>query len=160
MSKSKRELSDAERALWRRVAAGVRTRAGAPKGATRSLGLAAAPDAGATALQTKSGPLADRGEERRVRRGRVRVDATLDLHGHNLTTAPVALGRFLKAASARGDRTVVVVTGVGRAGLGVLKAALPGWLEAPAIRGMLSGHAAAHRQHGGEGARYVFLKQR
>jgi len=70
-----------------------------------------------------------------------------------------ALFRFLRAAQARGDTTVIVVTGMGRGGEGVLKRLLPDWLAAPEIRSIVGGYAPAHRGHGGGGAFYVFIKR-
>lgn len=95
-----------------------------------------------------------------MRRGRVDIGATLDLHGYTLVTARAALERFLHAAQARGERTVIVVTGVGRGGAGVLKRALPDWLAERELRGLSAGYAQAHRTHGGAGALYVFIKRR
>lgn len=94
-----------------------------------------------------------------MRRGRVEIGASLDLHGHTLATAQAAVLRFLHSAHARGDRTVIIVTGVGRGGEGVLKRALPEWLAARDVRALIAGYAQAHRQHGGAGAFYVFLKR-
>ena len=63
-----------------------------------------------------------------------------------------------KPRTARGDRTIIVVTGAGRAGQGVLKQRLPDWLAE--LRPLIAGYAQAHRQHGGAGAFYVFLKRK
>jgi DNA-nicking Smr family endonuclease len=103
--------------------------------------------------------LNDRGAEKRVRRGRVEIGGTLDLHGHNQDTGRAALARFLQAAQARGARTVIVITGMGRGGQGVLKRRVPEWLAERDLRTLVSGFAQAHRTHGGEGAYYVFLKR-
>jgi DNA-nicking Smr family endonuclease len=174
VNKNKRKLSAEEEALWRRVAAAVKTRrsaasrealdeeksqahkapkaeAEAPKLRTSRI-LPAPP-------QPPSGPPADRGAERRVRRGKLEPAATLDLHGHTQTSGRAALGRFVKAAFTRGDRVLIVVTGIGRDGAGVLKTRLPEWLAEPDLRGLISGFAQAHRNHGGAGAFYVFLRR-
>jgi DNA-nicking Smr family endonuclease len=94
-----------------------------------------------------------------VRRGKLDIGGKLDLHGHTQVSAEAALHRFIHAAHARGDRTVIVITGVGRAGQGVLKQRLPEWLAARELRPLVSGFAEAHRSHGGAGAYYVFLKR-
>jgi DNA-nicking Smr family endonuclease len=104
--------------------------------------------------------LQDRGGEKRVRRGKLEIDGTFDLHGHNQATGRAALGRFLCGAQARGARTVIVVTGVGRGGQGALKRRLPEWLVEADLRAVVSGFAQAHRDHGGAGAYYVFLRRR
>jgi DNA-nicking Smr family endonuclease len=97
--------------------------------------------------------------EKRVRRGDVEIGATLDLHGHTQDSALAALNHFLHRARKRGDRAVIVVTGVGRGGEGVLKRMFPSWLAAKEIRPIVAGYAQAHRSHGGAGAFYVFLKR-
>ncbi len=103
---------------------------------------------------------ANRGGEKRVRRGKLDIGASLDLHGHTQESGRGALIRFLHAAHRRGDRTVIIVTGKGRAGEGILKRAFPEWLRAPELKPILSGYAQAHQEHGGAGAFYVFLKAR
>ncbi len=94
-----------------------------------------------------------------MRRGDVDIGATLDLHGHTQDAALAALSRFLHRAHKRGDRAVIVVTGAGRGGEGVLKRMLPIWLAMRDIRPLVAGYAPAHRSHGGAGAFYVFLKR-
>jgi DNA-nicking Smr family endonuclease len=171
VSKRKRELTGDEKKLWRRVAESVKTRKPMPPEDAEPAPPAAKPTRekanqhAAPALKAPAPakaphpPLADRGAEKRVRRGRVEIGATLDLHGHTLATARAALARFLFAAQARGDRTVIVVTGMGRGGEGVLRRALPEWLAERDLRALTAGYAQAHRSHGGGGAFYVFLKR-
>lgn len=170
MSKGKRELTKEEKQLWRRVAESVRRRRAAapeeehdspaePPAALRVKSRQPAPSQPPPPRSAKPTPLADRGGEKRVRRGRLEVAATLDLHGHTQVTARTALSRFLRAAAARGDRTVIVVTGVGRAGQGVLRQLVPEWLADHDLRPLIAGYAQAHRVHGGAGAYYVFLKR-
>lgn len=165
MSKRKRELSEDEAKLWGRATAHVKARQRrthaaderpapvAPKPKQESV-KAPAPRASANA------PPGDRGGEKRVRRGKLEIDASVDLHGHTQESARAALSRFLVAAHKRGARTVIVVTGAGRMGQGVLRQRLPEWLGAAPLRAMVTGFAQAHRQHGGAGAYYVFLKKR
>lgn len=167
-----RQLTSEEKKLWRRVAASVKARKALPKDedeapAKPSPSRAAAPPAPlppveASAPRTRRAappPPADRGAEKRVRRGKLEIGASLDLHGHTQESARAALQRFLHAAQARGERIVIVITGVGRSGQGVLKQRLPEWLAERDLRALTSGFAQAHRSHGGQGAYYVFLKR-
>ena len=94
-----------------------------------------------------------------MRRGKLEIGAQLDLHGHTQDTARAVLARFLRAAQARGESAVIVVTGMGRAGEGVLKRRLPEWLAERDVRPFISGYAQAHRAQGGAGAFYVFIKR-
>ena len=104
-------------------------------------------------------PPARRDAEKRVRRGKLDIGGSLDLHGHTQDSGRNALMRFLRVAQLRGDSVVIVITGMGRGGEGVLKRRLPEWLAEPALRPMITGYAPAHRSHGGAGAFYVFIKR-
>ena len=71
-----------------------------------------------------------------------------------------ALVRFLSRASADGWRAVLVITGKGPFGDGLLRRRAPDWLADPAIRGLVAGVSEAHRRHGGKGALYITLRRR
>lgn len=169
MSKKQRDLSADEKKLWRRVAASVKTRRPLPKESDepeereppRRVATASAPKAVAPAptRAKPAPPPQDRGNEKRVRRGKLEIGGKLDLHGHTQDSGRAALARFLRAAQSRGDRTVIVITGMGRGGEGVLKRRLPEWLAERDIRALISGYAPAHRAHGAAGAFYVFIKR-
>jgi DNA-nicking Smr family endonuclease len=106
---------------------------------------------------------------RKLGRGRVPIDGTLDLHGMTQNEARGALARFLAARAHRGDRTVLVITGKGLATLrddrtkiierGVLRTMLPVWLNSPELSPLVAGWDQSAQQHGGEGAWYVRLKR-
>jgi DNA-nicking Smr family endonuclease len=106
---------------------------------------------------------------RRLMRGQIELDGTLDLHGMRQVEAHAALTRFLHARSGRGDRTVLVITGKGLKKLeddaatiierGVLRSMLPLWLSEPGLAPLVSGWDFAAQGHGGEGAFYVRLKR-
>jgi DNA-nicking Smr family endonuclease len=55
---------------------------------------------------------------------------------------------------------VLVITGKGIRGDGVLRRLTPEWLAAPHLRAVVAGISEAHRRHGGEGALYIALKRR
>jgi DNA-nicking Smr family endonuclease len=98
--------------------------------------------------------------QRRLARERDPIEARIDLHGYGRFQAQDALTAFLHGAQARGYRAVLVITGQGRrGGSGVIRASVHEWLHGPALRGVVSGFAPAHRRHGGEGAIYVTIRR-
>jgi DNA-nicking Smr family endonuclease len=103
---------------------------------------------------------------RSVARGKEAIDARLDLHGLTQAQAHSALLRFLRDASARDARLVLVITGKGTKNLGsrdgargVLKRQVPQWLALPEFRSFVVGYEDAGIRHGGEGALYVRLRR-
>ncbi|WP_269221096.1 Smr/MutS family protein [Brevundimonas vesicularis] len=64
------------------------------------------------------------------------------------------------SCQSRGMRAVLVITGQGRMGGGVIRSAFAEWMHSPALRGVVSGFTIAHQKHGGNGAFYVTLKRR
>lgn len=98
----------------------------------------------------------------RVARGKEAIDARLDLHGLTQSEAHAALIDFVRSASARGARLVLIITGKGRRNDGeggVLRRQVPQWLRLPECRAFVIGFEDAHVAHGGEGALYVRLRR-
>ncbi len=112
-------------------------------------------------------PPLSRRAKRNVARGRHEIDARLDLHGLTQSEAHHALLRFLRTASSRDARLVLVITGKGRAGAsddagrerGVLRRQVPQWLSLPEFRDYVVGFEDAHGAHGGEGALYIRVRR-
>lgn len=102
---------------------------------------------------------AHRGGEKKVRRGKLDIAATFDLHGHTQTSAARALPAFLYTQQTDGARCVLVITGKGKEGQGVLRRNFLIWLESDHARSLISGYSEAHPKHGGTGAFYVFLRK-
>lgn len=96
----------------------------------------------------------------RIARGRDPIGGRIDLHGLDQDRARAALEAFLWRAWDEGYRSVLVITGKGTLGDGVLRRRAPEWLADPRLAGVVAGIAEAHRRHGGEGAIYVALKRR
>ncbi len=169
-----RRLSDQELRLWLRVARSVtparpqthpeRTSHAAPRTGPASPPLKASATS-TTAAQPQpsapapSSPAQDQSGRRRVRRGQVDIDATLDLHGHTQDTAMTALADFVQAERMNGARCLLVITGKGRAGTGVLRGRFLDWINRSEIRPHVSGYSAANARHGGDGAFYLLLKR-
>lgn len=108
----------------------------------------------------QTGGLQDRGGERKVRRGQMGIAGTLDLHGHTQTTAEAAFLGFLRQHQSARSQCVLVITGKGKRGEGVLRQRFLQWLEQGHVRALVSSYASAHQKHGGGGAFYVFLRKR
>jgi DNA-nicking Smr family endonuclease len=119
--------------------------------------------------QLKAAPLEmDRKAFTRMKRGKLKVDARLDLHGMTLDAAHPRLTSFILGAHARGHRLVLVITGKGKSRddggpipqrTGVLRHQVPQWLRGPALRHAVLQITEAHRRHGGGGAYYVYLRR-
>jgi DNA-nicking Smr family endonuclease len=167
----KRPLKPEEAKLWARVAKTVHLAPGrtAPKVESMAAVLDEAP------IQRTAPPrpvvrphhhrhgAPDQIEPRRLRRltrEREELGPRIDLHGMSQDRARVALEAFLRRASDEGWRAVLVITGQGLAGDGVLRRRAPDWLAEPAIRNRVAGVSEAHRRHGGRGALYVTLRRR
>lgn len=109
-------------------------------------------------------PLATLGRRMRARvaRGKETIDGRLDLHGLTQSEAHATLLRFLRTATAREARLVLVITGKGGGGegeRGVLKRQVPQWLSLPEFRALVIGFEQAHFAHGGEGALYIRVRR-
>lgn len=98
--------------------------------------------------------------KRRLTRERDPIEARIDLHGFGRFEAEDQLRAFLTSCQARGMRAVLVITGQGRLGGGVIRAAFADWMHAPALRPVVSGYTVAHQRHGGNGAFYVTLRRK
>jgi len=99
----------------------------------------------------------DRGEEEALRKGKRDVEARLDLHGMTQGEAYEALNRAIRSAERSGKRTLLVITGKGKAGGGVLRRMLPLWLDE--FRPAVLAYSQARPEDGGAGAFYVRLRK-
>jgi DNA-nicking Smr family endonuclease len=110
-------------------------------------------------LDLTSSPGVDRRTEERLRRGRFAIEGRIDLHGMTQAEAHSALVGFVLRSWHERRRHVLVITGKGARGGGVLRAAVPRWLDEPPLRPLVLALRHAQPQHGGEGALYVLLKR-
>ena len=123
-------------------------------------------------------PLADfdRRTARKVSKGRIDIEARIDLHGSRLDEAHGELLSFLRRCHADGKKMVLVITGKGRdsdddryrpldvvserRSRGVLRQQVPRWLDEPELRAIVTSYIEAAQHHGGAGALYVRLRRR
>lgn len=189
-----RGLSDEERELWQKVAATTKRlqvpRPEAPdephqipaktpkvpprptpfrlgeKAAAKPTGHDLAPS---LSEQIAGQPVAmDRKRYGQMRKGRLKPEARIDLHGLTTAQAHPALIRFILDAVADEARLVLVITGKGKVKPdfgpiperhGVLRHQVPHWLSLPPLRAHILQVSEAHVKHGGQGAYYVYLRK-
>lgn len=117
----------------------------------------------------------DTRKARKIRAGRIDIEARLDLHGMRQSEAHGALRAFLLRSQARKLKWVLVITGKGtfaRDGdhpdplgsdwnappRGVLRRNVPIWLAEPDLRAVVVSYTPAAVHHGGDGALYIQLR--
>jgi len=171
-----------EAALFARAVGGARPLPGRPPLPP----LAAAPMPPAAAARPQAAPAApppaaavpapaeaglDRRTAERLRRGRLPIEARLDLHGLHQRAAFQRLASFVLEGHAAGRRCLLVVTGKGaaagfaagaaeRAERGILRRNVPRWLAEPGLAEKVLAIRPARLEHGGDGALYVLLRRR
>jgi DNA-nicking Smr family endonuclease len=104
-------------------------------------------------------PAIEQKARRRLSRGRVTLDATLDMHGMSLREAEAALRGFVAHHRAQGHQWVLVITGKGVRGEGRLRQALPDWLATAPLAAQIVEYDIAGIPHGGGGAFYLRLRR-
>ena len=192
MARKPRHLSPEERALWDEVAKSARPmRPNRSQTAQEAIAPKPAPDRAKidrfdlgersqTRLPDHSiapkieeeiarAPVSmDRKRFTQMKRGKMRPEARIDLHGLTLAHAHPVLMRFILESVAEGRRLVLVITGKGRTRQndgpiperhGVLRHQVPHWLHTPPLKAHVLQISEAHVKHGGLGAYYVYLRR-
>lgn len=103
----------------------------------------------------------ERPVHKKLSKGRLPIDAKIDLHGMVQSEAHDALYSFLCRSHQKGHRHVLIVTGKGRSfgSEGALKRAVPLWFSKPEFRVLISSYHDAAINHGGDGALYLRLSK-
>ena len=127
----------------------------------RLVGLAHASHAPPKPVDVTAGEHAglDRSSRRRLVQGDMDIAARLDLHGMTAAQAETRLRRFIDSAALANHRCVLIITGKGRDGQGVLRKLVPEWLKTPPLSARILAMARATRADGGDGAMYVMLRR-
>ena len=102
----------------------------------------------------------DKSTRKKLFRGDVPVTARLDLHGFTVAQAERKLTAFIADAAHSGHRCVLVITGKGVRGEGVIRNSISGWLQKPSLGNIVLAVANAKPADGGSGALYVLLRRR
>lgn len=124
----------------------------------------------AARLAPRSAPadVLDTSWERRIKRGLLQPEMSIDLHGHSLALAHQRLERALAEAAAQGVRVLLVVTGKARErsaqgdrpARGAIRAEIGHWLDRSAHADRIASVRNAHPRHGGAGALYIILRRK
>ncbi len=103
--------------------------------------------------------------DRRIKRGGLIPDISIDLHDANLSRAYARLDGALEQAIGQKLKVILLVTGKPRAhdrtageGRGAIAAVVRDWLGASRHARHISAVRNAHPRHGGTGALYIVLK--
>ena len=103
--------------------------------------------------------------DRRINRGAIVPDISIDLHDANLSRAYTRLDGALEQAITQKFKVILLVTGKPRAhdrasgeGRGAIAALVRDWLAASRHSRHISAVRNAHPRHGGTGALYIMLK--
>lgn len=188
-----RRLNPEEASAWHKVMATVRPmRAVATSMPVRAVAAATAPAVapaapprpGTPKVRTPAAPRAtiatapsrredglaantlDASWDKRLARGGVIPDSSLDLHGHTLASAHALLDQGLDRAIRRGDRVLLLVTGKPPRpeserphARGAIRAAIADWLAMSRHGESIAAVRGAHPRHGGAGALYLVLRR-
>lgn len=167
----KKGLSGEEAALWNKVAEtiapldrGGKARGDDPRSRQRLRDIDyVAPQPDRKAVRGLGDTL-DGGWDRRIKRGAVEPDRTIDLHGHSLDAAWDVLDRGLDRAIAGDARVILLITGKPPKDMpatrGKIRGAVGAWLESSRHAEHIAAVRDAHPRHGGRGALYIVLRRR
>lgn len=109
----------------------------------------------------------DGGWDKRISKGAIQPDFSIDLHGETLASAHARLNRSLDSAIRQQARVILLVTGkpardnprLPPTSRGVIRASVHDWLAASPHAGRIAAIRNAHPRHGGNGALYVILRR-
>lgn len=187
-----RGLSPEESALWRRVAATVTPlhpkrptplppvkeaeggpiETAPPPPPKRLKGRVPPPRPEAVPIPAQVRPLTagglDSSWDRKLGRGPLQPDVTIDLHGLNLAMAHDRLNGGIAQALAMGARVILLIAGKHRPVAehdlrgekrGAIRAKLLDWLAASSHAAQIAAVRPAQPRHGGDGAVYIVLRK-
>ena len=87
------------------------------------------------------------------------IENRLDLHGSTELEAKSLLQKFIDQSVKNGERLVLVVTGKGQKGEGIIKNNIVSWLNTKELRNKILAVNHASNKHGGSGAVYILFRK-
>ena len=110
-------------------------------------------------------PGLDRRTSENLRRGKIKIEGVLDLHGYDYYDAKNLVEQFIEDSYFSNKKCVLVITGKGDRGsfgesLGILKKSFPIWINEESLQNMVLSFSVARPKDGGSGAFYVLLRRK
>ena len=109
-------------------------------------------------LKLGQGVALNKKDIRNFSKGNVFIENKLDLHGFNLVEAKNLLENFINQSVKNNKRLILVITGKGKEGEGIIKNNIVSWLNAKDLRNKILAVNYASKKHGGSGAIYILLR--
>ena len=95
-----------------------------------------------------------------IKKGSVKPEGILDLHGYKLQDAKFTLQKYIVGAYKKNVRNILIITGKGQNNTGILKKEVPLWLNDKMLTSLLVNYKIAPKNLGGEGALLVRIKNK
>ena len=99
----------------------------------------------------------------KLKRGLIRPETKIDLHGKTLPEAKKSLSHFIKSSINNNIRCILVITGKKKTlngSKGLIRENLPLWLKENELFNYILYHCYAIKKDGDDGARYILLRKK
>ena len=99
----------------------------------------------------------------KLKRGLIRPETKIDLHGKTLSEAKNSLSHFIKSSINNNIRCILVITGKKKTlngSKGLIRENLPLWLKENELFNYILFHCYAIKKDGDDGARYILLRKK
>ena len=99
----------------------------------------------------------------KLKRGLIRPETKIDLHGKTLSEAKKLLSQFIRSSINNNIRCILVITGKKKTlngSKGLIRENLPLWLKENELFNYILFHCYAIKKDGDDGARYILLRKK
>ena len=99
----------------------------------------------------------------KLKRGLIRPETKIDLHGKTLSEAKKLLSHFIRSSINNNIRCILVITGKKKTlngSKGLIRENLPLWLKENELFNYILFHCYAVKKDGDDGARYILLRKK
>ena len=108
---------------------------------------------------------------KKLKKGKVKINKTVDLHGHSLTLAEERFDMEISESFISGTRCILFITGKGlmknttrdsstKLYYGKIRSGIQKWIYKKSNYEKILYFSSAHISHGGEGSFYVYLRKK